>query len=215
MVCNATLTPRHIGISREACRPATNRSARREYLPGPSATHETFPPRSEPTTALGTTLVPTATSNTSRSSTDGDNGDAGDAHGHIYTDCRSAGGRKVAGSNPAAPTIQKPGSEAGFRHFRVSSREPERPSWYRSWYQLRRRGRKIADSSPAAPTGRDPLEKWAFVVASETMPVGASRPSVWGTAAARRPLSTLRAPSGTIRAQPTSPACSTPKSATS
>jgi hypothetical protein len=41
-------------------------------------------------------------------STDVDDGDAGDAHGHIDTDCPSAGGRKVAGSNPVAPTDQDP-----------------------------------------------------------------------------------------------------------
>jgi hypothetical protein len=29
-----------------------------------------------------------------------------DAHGHIYTDFLSAGGRKVAGSNPVAPTTR-------------------------------------------------------------------------------------------------------------
>ena len=33
----------------------------------------------------------------------GDDGDAGDAPGRIYTHRLSAGGRKVAGSNPVAP----------------------------------------------------------------------------------------------------------------
>jgi hypothetical protein len=51
----------------------------------------------------GTTLVPTATSYVSRSSAPGDDGDVGDAQGRIYTATRSAGGRKVAGSNPVAP----------------------------------------------------------------------------------------------------------------
>jgi hypothetical protein len=59
----------------------------------------------------GTALVPTATSEVSRSSAAGDDGDAGDAQGRIYTGCVSAGGRKVAGSNPAAPTDRKPAWE--------------------------------------------------------------------------------------------------------
>ena len=36
-----------------------------------------------------------------------------DAHGRIYMRFRSAGGRKVASSNLAAPTTRKPASEAG------------------------------------------------------------------------------------------------------
>jgi len=43
----------------------------------------------------------------------GNNGDAGDAQGRINTHCGPAGGRKVAGSNPAAPTTRKLGSEIG------------------------------------------------------------------------------------------------------
>jgi hypothetical protein len=44
----------------------------------------------------------------------GNDGDAGDAQGRIDTGCRSAGGRKVAGSNPAAPTRRKPASKRAF-----------------------------------------------------------------------------------------------------
>jgi hypothetical protein len=47
---------------------------------------------------------------------DVDTSDDLDAHGHIYTPIRSAGGRKVAGSNPAVPTTGKPALEAGFLH---------------------------------------------------------------------------------------------------
>jgi hypothetical protein len=72
---------------------------------------------------VSTTLVPTAMSDTSRSSTDGDDGDAGDAHGHIDTRCMSAGGRKVAGPNPAAPTTRKPAREAGFGIWSSIERE--------------------------------------------------------------------------------------------
>ena len=66
------------------------------------------------TAERGTTLVPTATSYASRMSTRVDDLDALDASGRIDTHCDSAGGRKVAGSNPAAPTRRKPASEAGF-----------------------------------------------------------------------------------------------------
>ena len=34
--------------------------------------------------------------------------EARDAPGRIYSNCDSAGGRKVAGSNPAAPTSESP-----------------------------------------------------------------------------------------------------------
>src|SRR5215216_6313802 len=93
-------------------------------------------PRSEPVTvadiARGTTLVPTAASDASRSSTRGDGGDGGDAHGRIHTHCRSAGGRKVASSNLAAPTGQKPASEAGFRHFGVPAASRREAPWYQA-----------------------------------------------------------------------------------
>jgi len=54
----------------------------------------------------GTALVPTDTSDASRSSRSADASDDPDAHGHIDTLNLSAGGRKVAGSNPVAPTEQ-------------------------------------------------------------------------------------------------------------
>ena len=57
-----------------------------------------------PETPRGTTLVPTATSNVSRTSTTVDGLDDLDAHGCIYMRFSSAGGRKVASSNLAAPT---------------------------------------------------------------------------------------------------------------
>jgi hypothetical protein len=41
-------------------------------------------------------------------STDVDDGDAGDAGGQIYTAILSAGGRKVAGSNPVARLHETP-----------------------------------------------------------------------------------------------------------
>jgi hypothetical protein len=63
----------------------------------------------------GTALVPTATSNVSRSPTPWDDRDAGDAPGHIYTPSRSAGGRKVAGSNPVAPTTTPSATGAASR----------------------------------------------------------------------------------------------------
>jgi hypothetical protein len=59
-------------------------------------------------TLRGTALVPTATSDVSRSSTPEDDGDAGDAPGRIDTRSCSAGGRKVVGSNPTAPTDKEP-----------------------------------------------------------------------------------------------------------
>jgi hypothetical protein len=61
-------------------------------------------PGSAPAPALSTTLVPTAASDLSRTSTSVDAMDDLDAHGRIDTGCMPAGGRKVAGSNPAAPT---------------------------------------------------------------------------------------------------------------
>jgi hypothetical protein len=57
----------------------------------------------QPSNLRGTTLVPTATSNASRLSTMVDDMDMSDAHGRIYMSFRSAGGRKVASSNLAAP----------------------------------------------------------------------------------------------------------------
>ena len=74
--------------------------------------------------ARGTTLVPTDTSDASRMSTGVDTWDAGDAPGRIYTHCHPAGGRKVAGSNPVAPTSRKPASGAGFRHLGVDANWP-------------------------------------------------------------------------------------------
>src|SRR6187549_1943985 len=47
----------------------------------------------------------------------------------------SAGGRKVASSNLAAPTTRKPAREAGFRHVGRSHDRPAKGSWYRPWYQ--------------------------------------------------------------------------------
>jgi hypothetical protein len=47
-----------------------------------------------------------ATSDVSRTSTTADGVDDLDAHGRIYMSFRSAGGRKVASSNLAAPTKQ-------------------------------------------------------------------------------------------------------------
>jgi hypothetical protein len=81
--------------------------------------------------ARGTTLVPNASSITSRSSANVDALDDLDAHGRIDTLSRSAGGRKIAGSNPVASTIGKPASEAGFRRVRcvvqpVGDRERDR-----------------------------------------------------------------------------------------
>jgi hypothetical protein len=38
----------------------------------------------------------------------------GDSQGRIYTPIRSAGGRKVVGSNPTAPTRRKPASPQAF-----------------------------------------------------------------------------------------------------
>jgi hypothetical protein len=61
---------------------------------------------------LGTALVPTDASYGSRSSTGVDATDELDAPGSIDTNCRSAGGRKVAGSNPAAPTLEEPYGDA-------------------------------------------------------------------------------------------------------
>src|SRR5687767_7588115 len=55
-------------------------------------------------TQPSTALVPTDTSDVSRSSRSTDASDDLDAHGHIDTLNLSAGGRKVAGSNPVAPT---------------------------------------------------------------------------------------------------------------
>ena len=63
-------------------------------------------------TTPGTALVPTDTSDASRSSRNPDASDDLDAHGHIDTLNLSAGGRKVAGSNPVAP-IRAPFNEAG------------------------------------------------------------------------------------------------------
>jgi hypothetical protein len=45
--------------------------------------------------------------------------DDGDAHGRIYMRFRSAGGRKVASSNLAAPTTRKPARGAGFQPARL------------------------------------------------------------------------------------------------
>ena len=98
------------------------------------ARHESGP-RFEPATARGTTLVPTATSDVSRSSTAGDTTDDLDAHGRIYMSFRSAGGRKVASSNLAAPTTRKPAREAGFWHFKPSRDSAAEASWYQVWYQ--------------------------------------------------------------------------------
>jgi hypothetical protein len=56
----------------------------------------------------GTALVPNAPSYVSRSSRNLDIWDTWDAPGRIYTNCLSAGGRKVAGSNPVAPTTNSP-----------------------------------------------------------------------------------------------------------
>jgi hypothetical protein len=63
----------------------------------------------------GTALVPTARPMRAECPPPGVNGDAGDATGRINTTIRSAGGRKVVGSNPTAPTRRKPAREAGFR----------------------------------------------------------------------------------------------------
>src|SRR6476659_2887413 len=62
-------------------------------------------PRFGPETPRCTALVPTATSNVSRTSTTVDGLDDLDGHGRIYMRFRSAGGRKVASSNLAAPTV--------------------------------------------------------------------------------------------------------------
>src|SRR4051794_12018559 len=51
----------------------------------------------------GTAVVPTTSSNTSKQGTSVDDGDGGDAPGRIDARGRSAGGRKVVGSNPPAP----------------------------------------------------------------------------------------------------------------
>jgi hypothetical protein len=48
-----------------------------------------------------------------------------------------AGGRKVAGSNPVAPTERKPAPRAGSRHLGGGANGAERGPWYRSWYQPR------------------------------------------------------------------------------
>jgi hypothetical protein len=58
--------------------------------------------------ASGTRLVPTATSDVSRTSTDVHVKDAVDAPGRIYTNCLSAGGRKVASSNQVTPIKETP-----------------------------------------------------------------------------------------------------------
>jgi hypothetical protein len=58
---------------------------------------------SVPGRARGTAFVPNASSYVSRSSRDLDAWDTWDAPGRIYTNYLSAGGRKVAGSNPVAP----------------------------------------------------------------------------------------------------------------
>ncbi len=52
----------------------------------------------------GTALVPTDTSNPSSEYTAGDGMDASGGPGRIDTATSSTGGRKVAGSNPVAPT---------------------------------------------------------------------------------------------------------------
>ncbi len=82
----------------------------------------------------GTTLVPTDTSYASRMSTGVDTWDAGDAPGRIYTRCLSAGGRKVAGSNPVAPITRKPALQAGLSHFGVAEPGVDGAPWYQPWY---------------------------------------------------------------------------------
>jgi hypothetical protein len=79
------------------------------FTSGPLRDHEgearivtSSPPLGE--TPRGTALVPTATSFLSRSPTTVDTQDVADVPGHIDRVRRSAGGRKVAGSNPVAPT---------------------------------------------------------------------------------------------------------------
>jgi hypothetical protein len=70
----------------------------------------------------GTALVPTNTSDPSRSSTSADASGDLDADGRIDALNLSAGGRKVAGSNPAAPT--KTPAKAGVFCYRSGSRFP-------------------------------------------------------------------------------------------
>src|SRR5918994_1094570 len=62
----------------------------------------------------GANLVPTAASNQSRTSTAVDDGDDGDADGHDEQHSSSAGGRKVAGSNPVAPSSENRRICGGF-----------------------------------------------------------------------------------------------------
>src|SRR5215211_7339207 len=65
----------------------------------------------------------------------------------------SAGGRKVVGSNPTAPTSRKPASEAGFRVPVQRGDGPVEGSWYRPWYQLRVI-RARAGRTAGSPSGR-------------------------------------------------------------
>ena len=85
---------------------ASKASVPRRRRPPPSRSSPPSVPRVPSATRdrRGTTLVPTDTSYASRMSTGVDTWDAGDAPGRIYTHCPSAGGRKVAGSNPVAPS---------------------------------------------------------------------------------------------------------------
>jgi hypothetical protein len=63
-------------------------------------------------------------------------GDDGDAQGRICTTIRSAGGRKVVGSNPTAPTPRKPALKRAVGRLGVCEKLNPRP-WYQRWYHAK------------------------------------------------------------------------------
>ena len=105
-------------------------------------------------------------------STGVDTWDAGDAPGRIYTNCPPAGGRKVAGSNPVAPTSRKPASRAGFRHL-GHRREWGRASAVVPAVVPSEAGTdlgKVAGSNRVAPTSETPLRERVPGVATVLFP---------------------------------------------
>ena len=152
-------TLRGVPLSRESARCSSiqgNRQIRR------NATESLGDMWGATRTRCGTTLVPTATSDASRSSTVVDDLDRADAHGHIYMSFRSAGGRKVASSNLAAPTTRKPAREAGFRHVGGSYDRPAKGSWYQPWYR--------------EDIKQPPRRRYVAAVRWRRTPTGSSRP---------------------------------------
>jgi hypothetical protein len=106
-------------------------------------------------------VVPADSSDESTARSDGDAGDDGDACRRMNGHNASAGGPKVAGSNPAAATTRKPGSRASGATHHVLTTTGAAPLPVAGACRLSREGaaRQPRGQTPAGRPWRQPCQE--------------------------------------------------------